>query len=218
MPAQGGRSAAPPPRLEPRRAGALSARSGHAVGPGWSGGRTAEPSSDPAARSAGRHARPRAALHPRRRRGQAALADQGGSRWLGWEDDVLAPAETDDRRDGAPLELGAAAYVLDRGELLGPVLRATGSEPPPLGVYPTDQVPVLDVAALTGPDLGPLGAADRVPRPDEAGDDGSGGAAPGARRVLLGDRRELQLGRRAGAGGRVSGWWRRRRGAPGART
>ncbi|WP_253208913.1 hypothetical protein [Streptomyces niphimycinicus] len=36
-------------------------------------------------------------------------------------------------------------------------------DPPPLGAFRTFQVPVSDIANLTGPDLGPLPAADRLP-------------------------------------------------------
>lgn len=91
--------------------------------------------------------------------------------------------------EGAPPVLAATAYVLDQGELLDPVLRSAA--PPELGAYLTYQVPVADVAALTGLDLGPLVAADRMPT---AGDEpGAGAAEPGARWVLLRDRRELQL-------------------------
>jgi len=63
--------------------------------------------------------------------------------------------------------LAATAYVLDQSEQLDRLdlsgrARATA---PDLGAYLTYQVPVADVAALTGLDLGPLVAADRLPAP-----------------------------------------------------
>lgn len=70
--------------------------------------------------------------------------------------------------DGAAGELAATAYVLDQTPQLDDIdLRtvraAAAGDPPPLGPYRTYQVPVADVAALTGLDLGPLVAADRLP-------------------------------------------------------
>ncbi|WP_019135217.1 DNA/RNA non-specific endonuclease [Cellulomonas massiliensis] len=65
----------------------------------------------------------------------------------------------------APLaaRLRATAFVLDQSSLLGPVATRRALEaggPPPLGPFRTYQVPVADVAVLTGVDLGPLPAAD----------------------------------------------------------
>ncbi|MBP8533272.1 hypothetical protein GWI24_08960 [Streptomyces sp. MK37H] len=40
---------------------------------------------------------------------------------------------------------------------------ARAGDPPPLGAFRTFQVPVLDIANLTGLDLGPLPTADRLP-------------------------------------------------------
>jgi len=40
---------------------------------------------------------------------------------------------------------------------------ARAGDPPPLGAFRTFQVPVADVAGLTGLDLGPLPDADRLP-------------------------------------------------------
>lgn len=72
---------------------------------------------------------------------------------------------SDDPADVAPPagHLRAAAFVLDQSSLLGPVATRQALEaggPPPLGPFRTYQVPVADVAALTGLDLGPLPAAD----------------------------------------------------------
>ncbi len=69
--------------------------------------------------------------------------------------------------------LAATAYVLDQTPLLEDVELATlqalrAGDPPPLGPYRTFQVPVLDVASLTGLDLGPLVAADQLPAPAPA--------------------------------------------------
>ena len=78
---------------------------------------------------------------------------------VAWNDgDEVAPA------------LAATAYVLDQSEQLDALdlsdrARATA---PPLGAYLTYQVPVVDVATLTGLDLGPLVAADRMPAPPTA--------------------------------------------------
>lgn len=66
--------------------------------------------------------------------------------------------------------LASTAYVLDQTAQL-PDLPASYAEaaaaglPPPLGPYRTFQLPVADVAAITGLDLGPLPAADRYTPP-----------------------------------------------------
>ncbi|GAA3568526.1 hypothetical protein GCM10022197_25960 [Microlunatus spumicola] len=61
--------------------------------------------------------------------------------------------------------LAATAYVLDQSEQLERLDLSGRAEAtaPDLGAYLTFQVPVADVAALTGLDLGPLVAADRLP-------------------------------------------------------
>ena len=92
--------------------------------------------------------------------------------------------------DGDAPVLATTGYVLDQSELLQAVLR-TGAAAPDLGAYLTYQVPVADIAALTGLDLGLLVAADRLPVPVPAGVGAAAG--PGSRWVLLRDRRELQL-------------------------
>lgn len=65
--------------------------------------------------------------------------------------------------------LATTGYVLDQSGQLDPLLqagsRAAGAEVPPLGPYLTYQVPVVDIATLTGLELGPLAAADRFPVP-----------------------------------------------------
>ena len=65
-------------------------------------------------------------------------------------------------------DLAATAYLLDQSPQLDDldeaVARAAAAgDPPPLGPYRTFQVPVAEVAARTGLDLGPLPAADRLP-------------------------------------------------------
>lgn len=64
--------------------------------------------------------------------------------------------------------LAATGYVLDQSpqldlvDLSDAVVRANA---PPLGAYLTYQVPIMDIATLTGLDLGPLVAVDRMPAP-----------------------------------------------------
>ncbi|MEO3753798.1 DNA/RNA non-specific endonuclease [Streptomyces sp. B6B3] len=67
-------------------------------------------------------------------------------------------------------ELAATGYVLDQSpdlsrdaaaEAMAEAVRA--GDPPPLGAFRTFQVPVADVAELTGLDLGPLPDADLLP-------------------------------------------------------
>ena len=113
--------------------------------------------------------------------------------------------------EGAPPTLAATAYVLDQSELLEPVLRAAQPGPPPLGAYLTYQVPVADVAALTGLDLGPLVAADRLPPAED--DSGAGAAGPGAAAGPAGAAALTPVGC---CGGGVSG--RRRAGSAAARA
>lgn len=69
--------------------------------------------------------------------------------------------------DGSPAALAAAAFVLDQTpqpEDVDLATRRALSEGlvPPLGPFRTFQVPVGDVADLTGLDLGPLVQADRL--------------------------------------------------------
>ncbi|MGW4651538.1 DNA/RNA non-specific endonuclease [Kitasatospora sp. NPDC004289] len=64
-------------------------------------------------------------------------------------------------------ELASTAYLLDQSPDLataGPALAAAeaAGAVPPLGAFRTFQTPVSDIAALTGLDLGPLPAADRL--------------------------------------------------------
>ena len=69
-------------------------------------------------------------------------------------------------------ELAATGYVLDQSAQLDAIdLSDAGAGPgaaPPLGAYLTYQVPVVDIATLTGLDLGPLVLADRLPVPATA--------------------------------------------------
>nr|WP_246256714.1 DNA/RNA non-specific endonuclease [Isoptericola halotolerans] len=81
--------------------------------------------------------------------------------WAAVPDDGAGPD------DGAPAVLRSAAFVLDQTPLLtdAELSTATGralavGAVPPLGPFRTFQVPVADVEALTGLDLGPLVDAD----------------------------------------------------------
>lgn len=65
-------------------------------------------------------------------------------------------------------DLAATAYLLDQSPQLDDLeaaaaRAAAAGDPPPLGPYRTFQVPVAEVAARTGLDLGPLPAADGLP-------------------------------------------------------
>lgn len=75
--------------------------------------------------------------------------------------------------------LASTGYILDQGEgldlILSRGLRA-GEEVPGPGPFRTFQVPVADIAALTGLDMGQLAAADRYRVPAEAQDEGVRGA------------------------------------------
>lgn len=102
--------------------------------------------------------------------------------------------------DGEPV-LAAAGYLLDQSEQLDAVLRAESAtvgapEPPPLGPYLTYQVPLVDIATLTGVDLGPLLAADRMgaPAPVPAPTLRAGSAEVGNRWIELRDLSDMQLG------------------------
>ena len=124
---------------------------------------------------------------------QAAAFNQGKQLWLGLEEyllgnaatwqrklvvltgPVLDPADPPYRGVQLPLrfakvaafldrgELAATGYVLDQTPLIGTLPRAAPEEPPPLGPYRTFQVPIADIAALTGLDLDQLAAVDRLP-------------------------------------------------------
>lgn len=130
---------------------------------------------------------------------QAAGFNQSKELWLGVEDHVIEYAETTDQRlsvftapvfDEAdppyrgiriplrfwkvaawqgPGGLSAAGFVLDQSELVD---TDEGLLPaPPLGAFRTFQVPIAEVAGLTGVDFGPLPDADvlaaRTARPIE---------------------------------------------------
>ena len=131
----------------------------------------------------------------RNRRGppQAAAFNQSKDLWLGLEDHVLAYAEATAQRlsvftapvlaDADPPyrgirvplrywtivawrsedRLAAAAFILDQTELVD--TREGVFAVASLGAFRTFQVPVAEVAALTGVDLGPLPDADVLPRP-----------------------------------------------------
>jgi len=58
-------------------------------------------------------------------------------------------------------QLSAAGFVLDQSELIDVVQGALAV--PPLGAFRTFQVPIADIAALSGIDLGALVAADVLP-------------------------------------------------------
>lgn len=67
-------------------------------------------------------------------------------------------------------DLAATAYVLDQSPDLtksaaaqAMAEAARAGDAPPLGAFRTFQVPVADIAQITGLDLGPLPAADRLP-------------------------------------------------------
>jgi endonuclease G len=106
---------------------------------------------------------------------------------------VLSPSDPPYRGTQIPLRFWKVAAFLDptASTAAAPVLAATGyvldqtaqlpdlparyaaaaavDQPPPLGPYRTYQVPIADIAALTGLDLGPLPAVDRyTPPPADA--------------------------------------------------
>jgi endonuclease G len=72
--------------------------------------------------------------------------------------------------DATAPELAATGYVLDQSAQLDAIdlSERAGATAPPLGAYLTYQVPVVDIATLTGLDLGPLVEADRMPPPATA--------------------------------------------------
>lgn len=70
-------------------------------------------------------------------------------------------------------DLAATGYVLDQTPLVQdlPTVLAAATDagtPPPLGPFRTFQVPITDIAALTGLDVTALAAADRLPVPTGA--------------------------------------------------
>lgn len=72
--------------------------------------------------------------------------------------------------DPAEVTLAATGYVLDQTPELDDLDLATqqalaAGDPPPLGPFRTYQVPISDIANLTGLDLGPLPTADRLLAP-----------------------------------------------------
>lgn len=119
---------------------------------------------------------------------QAAGFNQSKELWLGLEDHILAYAETTDQRLSVftapvlgdddppyrgvriplrfwkvaawqePTGLRSAGFVLDQTELVD--TRDGLFAIPPLGAFHTFQVPLADIAGITGVDLGPLAAAD----------------------------------------------------------
>lgn len=123
---------------------------------------------------------------------QAAGFNQSKELWLGLEDHVIEYAESTDQRlsvftapvlgdqDPAyrgiriPLRfwkiaawqgadgLAAAGFVLDQTELVD--ARDGLFAVPPLGAFRTFQVPIAEIARITGVDVGPLIAADVLPR------------------------------------------------------
>ena len=129
---------------------------------------------------------------------QASGFNQSKELWLGLEDHVLAYAETTDQRLSVftapvlgdedppyrgirvplrfwkiaawqgPNGLAAAGFLLDQSELVDTSEGLLAA--PPLGAFRTFQVPVSDIAGITGIDLGPLPGADVLPgrtaRPD----------------------------------------------------
>ena len=124
---------------------------------------------------------------------QAAGFNQSKELWLGLEDHVLGYAEMTDQRISVftapalgdddppyrgiriplrfwkiaawvgPTGLATAGFVLDQTELVD--TRDGLLAAPPLGAFRTFQVPVADIAAMTGIDLGILAEADVLPVP-----------------------------------------------------
>ena len=93
---------------------------------------------------------------------ESAAPDGGGSAWS-------------DESDEARMLVAATGYVLDQTPQLDDIDLATAralavGSPPPLGPFRTFQVPIADIATLTGLDLGPLTAADRFPAQATAGE------------------------------------------------
>ena len=97
---------------------------------------------------------------------------------------------------GAPA-LAATGYVLDQSDQLDGLLQSASgaADPgaPPLGPYLTYQVPLVDIATLTGLDLGPLLTADRMPAPAPVPPDQLDRTVAGDRWVLLRHRSEIRM-------------------------
>jgi endonuclease G len=107
---------------------------------------------------------------------------------VAWTTTEPAPVTGEEAPSGRLL--AATAFVLDQRPQLDEIdlseARARAArevQPPPLGPFRTFQVPVRDVAELTGLDLGPLVAADRLPV----------GLAPAARWRQLHDLQAIRL-------------------------
>jgi len=84
------------------------------------------------------------------------------------DDTAAGDSPTDDSPTDSSAVLSATAYVLDQTPQLDDIDLTTQralreGQPPPLGPFRTFQVPVTDVTTLTGLNLGPLPAADRLP-------------------------------------------------------
>lgn len=82
----------------------------------------------------------------------------------------IAAWATHSGADPVDVALEATGYVLDQTPELDDIELVTqqalaAGDPPPLGPFRTFQVPVEDIAGLTGLDLGPLVAADRLLAP-----------------------------------------------------
>lgn len=73
--------------------------------------------------------------------------------------------------------LGATVYVLDQSSLITAIFAAGTTPPPsvPPGEYHTYQVPITDIAAMTGLGLAQLTASDRAPVPTSIS---AGGTCP----------------------------------------
>jgi endonuclease G len=99
-----------------------------------------------------------------------------------------------------PAQLAATGYALDQTPELPDLPAATAraqlaGAPPPLGPYRTYQVPIADIATLTGLDLGPLVDADRFPAAVRVSADmlTSATAAASGRWVQLHDLTDIRL-------------------------
>ena len=81
---------------------------------------------------------------------------------------IAAWTTTSDDSNHQPV-LAATGYLLDQSPQLDRIdltdRQPAQPDPPPLGAYLTYQVPIVDLAGLTGLNLGPLPAADRLPAP-----------------------------------------------------
>jgi endonuclease G len=82
--------------------------------------------------------------------------------------------------------LRATGYLLDQSDLVAGYGRSTAVEPPELGEYRTFQVPIDDIAGMTGLTLDVLVAADRWRAPEPA--------VPGSPWRLLREEGDIRLG------------------------